>query len=172
MRAGTRAQRKQQALWRLIRQVSSSADADKHRRCAALLLLQLHKITQNQFERRMRQLYLTDAVLGPRAVAWGLQTMAEMCEPGKDRNFFLCEADKARDDAHRMKKIQKGWDAWGRHPWWVVHDKPEKTLARYNSDSMLEIKDGTLEEYVNRRGGWSHVPSPSGNRPVEQQRHV
>ena len=70
------------------------------------------------------------------------------------------------------EKVMNGWSAWGEHPWWIVHDKPEKTMARYNSDSMLEVKDGTLEEYVDRRGGWSHVPSPPGNRPVEQQRHV
>ncbi len=62
--------RKQQGLWRLI-QVVFSKDASKQRRCMALLLLQLHKLTQNQFERRLKQLYQTNSIEGPRSVAWG-----------------------------------------------------------------------------------------------------
>ena len=43
-------------------------------------------------------------------------------------------AIKAMDDAARMKKrVSTGWSTWGDaigrpglHPWWIVHDKPEK----------------------------------------------
>ena len=95
----------------------------------ALLLLQLHKINQKHFSRRIRQLYNLDPILGPQAVAWGLRAMVEITPPGKDRRFYLTEADKALDGAARMKRIAKGWRAFGEHPWWVVHGKPEKQLA-------------------------------------------
>ena len=91
----------------------------------ALLLLQLHKLNQKQFTRRNKQLYSLDPILGPQAVAWGLQKMGEMAPAGKGRRFYLTEADKALDDAALMKKIAKGWQAFGEHPWWVVHGKPE-----------------------------------------------
>ena len=72
--------------------------------------------------------------MGPRAVAWGLEAMAHNIPPGADRRKMLEEADKAREDAAVMKKIQKGWSAYGMHPWCVVHEeKPEKQIARYNS---------------------------------------
>ena len=130
----------------------------------ALLLLQLHKITQKQFERRIRQLYMTHQVEGPQAIAWGLRTMGEICPPGKDRMFYLTEADKASEDAVRMKKLMNGWSVWGEHPWWIVHGKPEKQMARYNSDSMLIVKDGTLEEYFGGRlcrCSAKPIPSPT-----------
>ena len=63
--------------------------------------------------------------------------MGEMAPAGKGRRFYQTEADKALDDAALMKKIAKGWQAFGEHPWWVVHGKPEKQLARFNSDSAL-----------------------------------
>ena len=74
--------------------------------------------------------------------------------------FYLTEADKALEDAARMKKLMNGWSVWGEHPWWIVHGKPEKQMARYNSDSMLIVKDGTLEEYVGRglRGSITKPP--------------
>ena len=75
--------------------------------------------------------------MGPQAVAWGLRTMGEITPAGKARSFYLTEADKALDDAALMKKIAKGWQAFGEHPWWVVHGKPEKQMARFNSDSAL-----------------------------------
>ena len=130
----------QRLQWSLIRQVASSKDAKPHKRCMALLLLQLHKLNQKQFERRLRQLYLTHQVEGPQAVAWGLQKMGEMAPAGKGRRFYQTEADKALYDAALMKKIAKGWQAFGEHPWWVVHGKPEKQLARYKSDSALLVK--------------------------------
>ena len=101
------------------------------------LLLQLHKLNQKQFTRRNKQLYSLDPILGPQAVAWGLQKMGEMAPAGKGRRFYQTEADKALDDAALMKKIAKGWQAFGEHPWWVVHGKPEKQMARFNSDSAL-----------------------------------
>ena len=131
---------RQDQQWRSIRHTAFSKDAEQHRRCMALLLLQLHKINQKQFERRIRQLYGLDSILGPQAVAWGLRTMGDITPPGEDRRFYLTQADQALDDAARMKKIAKGWQAFGEHPWWVVHGKPEKTLARYNSDSILLVK--------------------------------
>ena len=99
--------RHQKTQWQLIRQVAFSKDAEQHRRCMALLLLQLHKINQKQFTRRCRQLYKLDPILGPQAVAWGLRTMGEITPAGKERRFYLTEADKALDDAAIMKKLPR-----------------------------------------------------------------
>ena len=90
---------------------------------------------------------MSDQIEGARAVAWGLRTLALITPPGSDRLLYLSEADKAMDDAARMKQLVKGWMQWGEHPWWVVHDKTEPTMARYNSDSLLHIKDGAFEKY-------------------------
>ena len=73
----------------------------------ALLLLQLHKLNQKQFTRRNKQLYSLDPILGPQAVAWGLQKMGEMAPAGKGRRFYYTEADKALDDAALMKKLPR-----------------------------------------------------------------
>ena len=145
--------RHQKTQWQLIRQVAFSKDAEQHRRCMALLLLQLHKINQKQFTRRCRQLYNLDPILGPQAVAWGLRTMGEITPAGKERRFYLTEADKAMDDAAIMKKIAKGWSGFGEHPWWVVHGKPEKQMARYNSDSVLNqsgVKVKSIQRQLNQ----------------------
>ena len=78
----------------------------------ALLLLQLHKLNQKQFTRRNKQLYSLDPILGPQAVAWGLQKMGEMAPAGKGRRFYQTEADKALDDAALMKNCQGMASLW------------------------------------------------------------
>ena len=113
-----------------------SKDVSKQKRCMALLLRL--KLTQKEFQRRMRQLYDTDSVQGPEAVAWGLQIMATMCEPGPDRIFLLEQMDNARNDAALMKRIRKGWQAYGTDPWSVVHDTQTKQMARYNSEPVMK----------------------------------
>ena len=101
----------------------------------------------------MRRLYQSCSINGPRAVAWGLRKMGDICPPGSDRHFYLQEADKAMDDAARMLKVKRGWMKFGEEdPWWVVFPQGEPILARYNSDSLLWVKDGTLEEYFGGRG--------------------
>ena len=79
--------------------------------------------------------------------------MGEITPAGKERRFYLTEADKALDDAAIMKKIAKGWSAFGEHPWWVVHGKPEKQMARYNSDSVLNqsgVKVKSIQRQLNQ----------------------
>ena len=104
----------------------------------ALLIRLLPTIQKKEFERRMRQLYMTDSVEGPEAVAWGLHILAMKCESGTHRNFFLEQMDLARDDAALMRRIQKGWKQFGvTDPWWVVHDNCNAQLPRYNSEPDL-----------------------------------
>ena len=58
--------------------------------------------------------------------------------PGKDRVTILEQMDNAKNDAALMRKIRKGWLAFGYEDcWWVVHDKPVPQLARYNSEPAL-----------------------------------
>ena len=53
----------------------------------ALLLLQLHKLNQKQFTRRNKQLYSLDPILGPQAVAWGLQKWEKWRQQEKEEDF-------------------------------------------------------------------------------------
>ena len=49
--------------------------------------------------------------------------------------------DTARNDAALMRKIRKGWQEYGYEDcWWVVHDKSEPQMARYNSEPILSRK--------------------------------
>ena len=125
-------------IWSSILEVCLSKDASKQRRCMAILLRLLPTIQKKEFARRMRQLYATDSVEGPEAVAWGLRMMATKCEPGEQRRFFLEQMDNARDDAAIMRRIRKGWLQYGvTDPWWVVHHTENKQLPRYNSEPIL-----------------------------------
>ena len=106
------------------------------------------KLSEKEFERRMRQLYNTDPVDGPEAIAWGLQIMATLSEPGPGRNFLLEQMDNARNDAALMKRIRKGWQAYGTDPWWVVHDTPAKQIARYNSEPIMSVRSRRTAEVL------------------------
>ena len=131
----------QKLAWQSIRQVYSSKDASKHKRCMAMILLQLPQLSQSEWEKRCSQLYRTDSVEGPEAVAWGLQIMAMLHPPGAGRVTILEQMDKARNDAAIMKQIRKGWQEFGvDDPWWVVHDKPVRQMARYNSEPVFKIQ--------------------------------
>ena len=123
--------------WRSIHQAYYSKDAGKHKRCMAMILLTT-RLTPSEFQRRCNQLYATDSVEGAEAVAWGLQQIATMTPSGKERNMILEQMDNARNDAAIMRKIRKGWKLFGEDdPWWVVHDKPVRALARYNSEPTV-----------------------------------
>ena len=125
-------------IWSSILEVCLSKDASKQKRCMAILLRLLPTIQKKEFERRMRQLYATDSMEGPEAVAWGLRMMATKCEPGEQRIFFLNQMDIARDDAATMRRIRKGWLQYNvTDPWWVVHHTESKQLPRYNSEPIL-----------------------------------
>ena len=124
--------------WQLIREVLCSKDADKHKRCMAMILRLMPQISQSEWTKRCAQLYRTDSVQGPEAVAWGLRMMAIIHPPGKDRVKILEQMDNARNDAAIMRKIRKGWQEYGYEDcWWVIHDKPERQMARYNSEPAL-----------------------------------
>ncbi len=80
------------------------------KRWMELLLRLLSKLSHYQFELRLRQLYFTDSVDGPEAVARGLQQLPSHTPPGEDSRFFFQEQmDNARNDAALMHKIGKGW---------------------------------------------------------------
>ena len=105
----------------------------------AMILRLLPQLTQSEWAKRCAQLYRTDSIQGPEAVAWGLRMMATIHPPGKDRVKILEQMDNARNDAAIMRKIRKGWKLFGKDdPWWVVYDEPVRALARYNSEPILK----------------------------------
>ena len=129
----------EQLAWQSIREVLCSKDADKHKRCMAMILRLMPQISQSEWTKRCAQLYRTNSVQGPEAVAWGLRMMAMIHPPGKDRVTILEQMDNAKNDAALMRRIRKGWQAFGYEDcWWVVHDTPVPTLARYHSEPILQ----------------------------------
>ena len=51
---------------------------------------------------------------------------------------ILEQMDNARNDAALMRRIRKCWQEYGYEDcWWVVHDKPERQMARYHSEPTL-----------------------------------
>ena len=126
--------------WQSIREVLCSKNADKHKRCMAMILRLMPQLSQSEWAKRCAQLYRTDSVQGPEAVAWGLRMMAMIHPPGKDRRIILDQMDTARNDAALMRKIRKGWQEYGYEDcWWVVHDKPPRQMARYHSEPVLKL---------------------------------
>ena len=103
-----------------------------------MILRLLPQLSQSEWTKRCSQLYKTDSILGPEAVGWGLEMMAMIHPPGKDRVTILEQMDNAKNDAALMRRIRKGWQAFGYEDCWgVVHDKPVPQLARYNSEPEL-----------------------------------
>ena len=93
------------------------------KKCMAIILRLLPQLSPGEWERRCKQLYRTDQVEGPEAIAWGLKLMAEQMPAGAARIRCLNEMDKARNDAAVMRKIRRGWKLFGvDDPWWAVHD--------------------------------------------------
>ena len=125
--------------WRSILEVSSSKDASSQQRLAALLLRRFTTIDQKTFERRLRAIYDSDSIQGPLAVGWAMRMMATQCEPGNDRDFFVKQMEMCKEDAAIMKRVKKGWTAFGTDPWWVVHSSPEPQIPRYNSEPIFSV---------------------------------
>ena len=132
-------------VWQSIHRTFFSKDVAKQRRLMAMILRQLHRMSQEDFRRRCSQLYTTDSVEGPEAVAWGLQMMAAIQPPGPDRMELLRQMDHCKNDAAVMRRIRNGWKLFGvEDPWWVVHDQPVPTLARYHSEPSLCVQKGRV----------------------------
>ena len=120
--------------WSSIVEVAFSKDASKQVRLMALLLTQLHNLKREDFEKRMKAVYLSDALSGPRAIAWSMKVMATRCEPGPHRNFFLNQMRAAENDAAIMMRVRAGWRNFGvSDPWDVVYPEKLPQIARYNS---------------------------------------
>ena len=103
--------------------------------------MQAHTLKMKVFEKRMKAVYMSDAVLGPQAIAFAMRVMATRCPPGKERNFFLEQMDAALSDAVAMKRVRKGWQAFGvTDPWFVVYTERQSWLPRYNSWPMIHNK--------------------------------
>ena len=88
------------------------------------------------YERMLKAIYRSHPLHGPIAVATYLENLAYRLPPGKDRRFVLTQVDIARNDAHVVKRLKKGWGQYKMTPWEVVHHKPTQ-LARYNSAPVL-----------------------------------
>ena len=90
------------------------------------------------FNRRLRSIRMSDSIQGPLALHWMFSTLARAMPPGKDRIFFLEQADIVMEDAVVMRMLKKGWSQLGvDDPWFVVHPEKEPSMPRYYSEPRL-----------------------------------
>ena len=116
-------------------------NANKQKRLMAMILNQLPQLSQSEWNRRCERLYASDSILGPEAVAWGLELIARVTPPGIDRNTVLEQMDNAKSAAHVMRKIRKGWQGFGvDDPIEIIYDLKTPVLARYNSEPILHCQ--------------------------------
>ena len=84
----------------------SYKDVSPHLKVARLLLIQMQKMDEKEFKRRLRALRASDPVEGPLALHWLFSAIARAAPPGKDRIFFLEQADVVMEEAVAMRKIR------------------------------------------------------------------
>ena len=123
-------------IWRSTA-LPSYKDASPQLKVARLLLKQMRKMDEKEFKRRLRALRASDPVEGPLALHWLFSAIARAAPPGKDRIFFLEQADVVMEEAVAMRKIRKGHSQYGMAPWDVVHHKPPVSIPRYHSCPTL-----------------------------------
>lgn len=121
-----------------LNNVKNNKDESNEKRLACLLFIQMNRINNKEYTRRLKNIYNSDSIQGALAVAFFFNLMAMQIDTPKDRIFFLNEMKKCYDDVNNMKKIKKGWMEYNMHPWYVVHHKPEKQIARYNSEPIIK----------------------------------
>ena len=114
------------------------SNASPQLRLARLLLAQARQLDAATMSRRLRAIRASDPIQGPLAVHWLLTTLARMTPAGKDRIFFLEQADIVKEEEVVMRKLRKGWSQYGvSDPWFVVHPWKEPWLPRYHSAPAL-----------------------------------
>ena len=123
-------------LWRSTA-LPNYKDASPQLKVARLLFRQMPKLDSNEFQRRLRALRASDLVEGPLALHWLFSAVARVAGPGKDRIFFLEQADIVMEEAIAMRKLRKGHGQYGMTPWEVVHWTPPPQLPRYHSCPCL-----------------------------------
>ena len=123
-----------------IMNVINNKDETKQRRLASLLFIQMNRVNNKDYTRRLKSIYNSDSIEGPIGCALFLDLMALQIDSPKDRIFFLTEKDKCFDDSNNMKKIKRGWSQYGYDDiWWVIHHKTPPQIARYNSEPILKV---------------------------------
>ena len=123
-------------IWRSTA-LPSCKDVSPQLKVARLLLIQMRKMDDKEFKRRLQALRASDQVEGPLALHWLFSAIARAAPPGKDRIFFLEQADVVMEEAVAMRKIRKGHSQYGMSPWDVVHYKPPTRLPRFHSCPLL-----------------------------------
>ena len=106
------------------------------RKEAVGLLAQINRLPQREFERKLHQLFVRDDVSGPLAIAYLLQQLLKI-SPAADADFWHSQIQACQKAARVGHKMRHGWGVYGMTPWEVVHWRPPKQMARYNSEPVI-----------------------------------
>ena len=110
--------------------MSPSSYADSRKDAVALLAL-INVLPQAAWERRMTALFLKDDVQGPIACAWMLQQIRRICSAA-EQPWWQAQINACTLAARIAHKLHHGMSCWD-----VVHHKPARQLARYNTEPVL-----------------------------------
>ena len=122
--------------WLSILSQGSKSDSPQ-RKLARLLLSEMPRLDQATATRRMKGIKDSDAVQGPLALSWMLNTLARMSQ-WSERHFFLNQAEMMMEEAVAMRKLRRGWSQFGvSDPWFVVYPEKKVWLPRYHSEPTL-----------------------------------
>ena len=100
------------------------------------LISLLPRLTQLEWEKRLRSLFNRDPVMGPLATAYLLSQALKICSV-EEAPFWQCQIDLCKRTAKISQKLHRANEAWGMTPYEVVHHKWPHALPRFNSEPTL-----------------------------------
>ena len=114
----------------------SHCSLDVLRKEAVELLAHINRLPQREIEKKLHRIFVSDDVNGPLAVMYLLQQMLKI-SPAAGAQFWHSQIQACKEAARVGLKVRHGWGAYGMTPFEVVHWRPPKQLARYNSEPQI-----------------------------------
>ena len=109
------------------------------RKRAQALLAQIHTLPQNEWQRRLHQIFMSDEIQGPLVVAWMCRQMMK-ASPPKSAPFWQSQIHACKHAARTNPQVRRGWEAYGMTPYEVCMHRGyyrNPILPRYNSEPAL-----------------------------------
>ena len=109
------------------------------RKRAQALLAQINTLRPTDWQQRLRDLFMSDEVLGPLAVAWLCQQMVK-AGPRQSAPFWQSQISVCERAARTGHQVRKGWEEYGTTPYEVCMHRAyyrNPILPRYNSEPNL-----------------------------------
>ena len=118
--------------------MSPCSYADSRKRAVALLA-QINYLPQREWEQKLRELFMSDEIMGPLVVAWMCQQMMKTSS-SQNAGFWQSQIDECKNAARTNLKVRRGWEEYGMTPWEVCMHRgyyKNPILPRYHSEPAI-----------------------------------